>query len=675
LYSLTASGRSPSLLAGELAHAQAQALLHVAVEHVVDDELVDLAGLLPASRALALRLGELGEALDRLDPARDLGLARRELEAADGVAVRARRVAERALGRAQRRLQGGEALARILRRRDLDLQHAEQVLGVAVGLVEGAQRLGRVAPRVGEIEHRLERLAAALARRIEEQGLAVRIERAAQVVLVEASHVAEARVEAEAIAHVVGEGEVDLERLLEIVPALGLLVERLERGQRRPLRPELVEHDLPRADGLGHVAERSRQGLGGLGQGAAAIGRIGLFLLASAQDAHQLAVRRRALVQALERGERGEIGGVVVEALLPGDDGVRRIVEHRLVEAADALVERAALLHVGFEAHLEVQHLGEGLVLALGGADLRERLGRRDHQRGVLRIDREHAAVDLLGAELVLEEVLADARDQHEDLALGGGRGRGVGRGGEHGRDLLVIGEATPDLHEALARVGVLRLERDELGQGRERARVVAQALVAQDAHPAQQIAALGLIRSALATDLQHAHELPDLVLGLVDMLEHLGRAEAQLGQLQQALDELPRLGVALADREHVLEVLQGLRRRLLPIEVDAPEGELDVDGLLRGRRVEAALEQRGEILPALLALVELLQRVERRGVERVDYEDPLVVADGLAGVADDVLGDEGDLVEELDALLVVGGAGDRRARRGPRARPSARRR
>ncbi len=71
----------------------------------------------------------------------------------------------------------------------------------------------------------------------------------------------------------------------------------------------------------------------------------------------------------------------------------------------------------------------------------------------------------------------------------------------------------------------------------------------------------------------------------------------------------------------------------------------------------EALLEQGGEILPPLLAFVELLQGVERGHVHRVEREDALVVPDGLGRVAHDLLGDERDLVEQLDAVALVGGA------------------
>src|SRR5262249_51768176 len=105
------------------------------------------------------------------------------------------------------------------------------------------------------------------------------------------------------------------------------------------------------------------------------------------------------------------------------------------------------------------------------------------------------------------------------------------------------------------------------------------------------------------------------------------------------------------------LEVAERAVRLEELVDVDPAETELDVDHLGLGRALEPALEQSGEVLPALFALIELLEGVERAHVERVERADALVVADGLAEIADDLLGDEGHFVEELDALLLLGRA------------------
>ncbi len=302
--------------AAELADAEAHVLLDVAVEDVVDDLLVERGDLLPPA-------GGLGEALDGVDPRLDLAFAGGQLQALERVAEGAPGVAERALRGAQGRLEGVEALGRILGGGHLDLEHPEQPLGVAVGLVEGAQRLGGVAASGRDVEQRLERGAAAGAGRVEEQRLPVGVERAGQVALVQPAHVAEPREEAEAALGVLGEREIDLERLGEVGPALGLLVEGLEGGQGGPLRSELVEHGAPRGDGLGDVADLVGEGLRGLGQGAAPLVAGGLGLLALAQHGDQLAVLAGALVEALQRAERGGVGLVVGEAGAPGGDGLR----------------------------------------------------------------------------------------------------------------------------------------------------------------------------------------------------------------------------------------------------------------------------------------------------------------------------------------------------------------
>ena len=636
--------------ARELADAEAHALLHVAVEDVVDDLLVERRDLLPLA-------GGRGQALDGVDPGLHVALAGGLLQALERVAEGAAGVAEGTFGGAQRGLEGVEALDGVVGGGHLDLQHLEEPLGVAVGLVERAQRLGGLAAGGGDVEEGLQRGAAAGALGVEEEGLPVGVERAGEVVLVQAAHVAEPGVEAQAALGLLGEREIDLQRVGEIGPALGLLVEGLEGGERRPLGAELVEDGPPGGDGLGDVADLVGEGLGGLGEGAAPLVAGGLGLLALAQHADQLAVLAGVVVEPLQRAERHGVGLVVGEARAPGGDRLLRVLEDGLVEAADALVELAAARRILLQAHLDAEGPGQVLVAAAGGVDAAERLRRGDDQAGVAGVDVDDALVDGLGAGLVGEEVLVDAGDLHEDVAAGRRRGGGVGGGGEDAGHLLVVGEAAADLHEALADRRVFGLQGRQLGEAGEGARVVAEPLVAEDADAAEQLAPLALGGGALAADLEDPDELADLVARLVDVLEDAGGAQAQGAHLEQALDELPGLGVALAAGEDVLQVADGLRRLVEPIEVDAPEGELDVERLVGRGHAEALLQEGGQILPPLLALVELLQGVEGGDVDRVRREDPLVVPDGLGRVAHDLFGDEGDLVEELDAIALVGRA------------------
>src|SRR5262249_16691663 len=149
----------------------------------------------------------------------------------------------------------------------------------------------------------------------------------------------------------------------------------------------------------------------------------------------------------------------------------------------------------------------------------------------------------------------------------------------------------------------------------RESSAVVLEPLVAEQAHATEQIAALVLVEHALPADVEGPHELTDLVARLVDDLEHARGALAKITDVEQAFDQLARLGVVLAQTQDVLEVPEHLFRHVEPIEVNLPEGQLDVERLLLGRHLEPSLEQVRQLLPPLLALVELLEGVESRRV------------------------------------------------------------
>ncbi len=70
--------------------------------------------------------------------------------------------------------------------------------------------------------------------------------------------------------------------------------------------------------------------------------------------------------------------------------------------------------------------------------------------------------------------------------------------------------------------------------------------------------------------------------------------------------------------------------------------------------QLEPALQQVPEVLPPLGVRVELVERVDRLVVTGLELEDPLVVVDGLVGVAGDLLGDDRDLVEEVGAAVRI---------------------
>src|SRR6202012_638161 len=96
-----------------------------------------------------------------------------------------------------------------------------------------------------------------------------------------------------------------------------------------------------------------------------------------AEHRDQLAELAGALVEALQRAERGGVDGIVVEAGPPGGDGLGGTLEHGLVEAADALVQLAAADAVLLQADLDAEGPGELLVAALARVDAAEGLRGR----------------------------------------------------------------------------------------------------------------------------------------------------------------------------------------------------------------------------------------------------------------------------------------------------------
>ena len=104
--------------------------------------------------------------------------------------------------------------------------------------------------------------------------------------------------------------------------------------------------------------------------------------------------------------------------------------------------------------------------------------------------------------------------------------------------------EAARDLEHPLARPRVVGVERQEPREGLERPGVVAQALVAQLGDAPEQLAPLVRAGRELEVDLEHAHELRDLVALGVHGLEDDRRARAQLRHVEDLLDELARLAV-----------------------------------------------------------------------------------------------------------------------------------
>ncbi len=500
-----------------------------------------------------------GEPLGALDPRRQLGIGHRLAEAAGRVRERANGVAERTLGHLRgardcRELRGhGVGVLR------LDLEDAEELLVLAVGLVQRVEDLRGLEARARVVEQGLERRTAALVRRLDRERLPVRLDGGSDVAELLLPHLAEAREDAQLVVRGLRQAEVGLERLRQVQPAVGELVQRRERGERRPVGAVVVDDGAVREDRGGDVGEAlGERPRDAHEERAPAFAVVGLAL-AGPQDLHELRPALGALVQPVEGRERVRVARVVLEPRAPRLDGAARVVEHGLAQLAQAAEELAARLGAVLEADLDAEDLSELLAVA-ARVDALERPARGQRDRRVVRRELEHLPVHGLGARRVVEVVLAEAREVHQDVGARHGRGPGGGGGGEHARGALVRREAPGDLQGALAGARVVGVERQEPRERLERAGVVAQALVAQVGHAAEQIAPLVGAGRELEVDLEDAHELGHLVSGGVDGLEDDRRARAQRRHVEDLLDELPRLRRARPLLEHLLQVGEGAR-------------------------------------------------------------------------------------------------------------------
>ncbi len=542
----------------------------------------------------------------------------------------------------------------------LDLEDPKELLVEAVGLVERVKDLGGLEACTVVAQHRLERAAAARVRRIDHQRLAVRLDGRGDVAELDLPDLAEARQDLELVARRLGKREIGLERVGQILPAVRQLVERRERRERSAIGPEVVDDGAVREDRRRHVrqllGERPRDAHH---QRAARVAIVALALRALAEPrrapASSACARRggRAPRALARRSGRPR----AVRARPRWRRAGRRARSRTARRGAASSSRRASLLSSSRTSI--AKDLAELLAVA-ARIDALERAARGERDGRVVGRELQDLPVHRLGARRVVELVLAEARDVHQDLGAGDRRARG-GRGRrEDARRALVCAEAARDLEHPLTRPGVVGVEREQARERLEGAGVVAQPLVAQLGHAAEQVAPLVGLRRELEVDLEHAHELGDLVAARVDGLEHDRRARAELRHVEDLLDELARLRGARPLAQHLLEVRQRARRVAELREEQRPEALVEVELLVAHGALPSALEEPSEPVPALLGCVERVERPHRLLVHGVDLEDALVVADGLRPIAGDLLGDERDLGEQLrPACHVAGGLDD----------------
>ncbi len=206
-----------------------------------------------------------------------------------------------------------------------------------------------------------------------------------------------------------------LERVGEVLPAIGHLVERRERSERRPVGAEVVDHRAVREDGLVDVAQLVGQRRRDAYEERAPSTPVVRHPLSRTEHVDELAPALRALVETVERRERLRVDGIVLEPRAPSLDRAARVVEHGLAQLAETPPQLAPRGRVVFELDLDAQDLGEASAVS-AGVDALERTARRKRDGCVVRCELQDLAVDLLGAGDVVELVLVEASHVHQDL-------------------------------------------------------------------------------------------------------------------------------------------------------------------------------------------------------------------------------------------------------------------
>ena len=474
-----------------------------------------------------------------------------------------------------------------------------------------------------------------------------------------------------------------LEDLRDEHLVVGHLQEPLEGLERLRLGRIPVEHLAVDLDGrLGGVhlglaevrqADHQRR-LGGL---------VGRQLELAVDVVGQLGPHLLTGEEVVEGPQRASTGGIELQDLPVDGDGRLRVVQELVVDGGHLGEERLALLGVGGLLHPTSEHRHE-VGPPLGAPE--ELLEGEQHLR-VRRVDVEDLPVGVDGPVDVLQLGVLNRRglepERPRQVRLVDGRR-------QLGEQLHQLGEALLrhrdhlELSQGLLAAGILA---EGLGVSVERLLLVHQPLAVDLGHLGEQVEALVRVGATVVQDPERANQRLPLALHLVDGLEDARRQDAHLPVDQQPLQSAAGARMLRHEGEHLAVELD---RPLLLVEVQLErprEAELQRRELLGrlGTEVDASLEGLGELLPAMLLLVEPVERLERLDLTMAPLTEDLVEGvDGPRGVlelllvepraairgrATDLgvvlelhlsLGDLEELGELLGLLVEVGQRGDR---------------
>ena len=224
----------------------------------------------------------------------------------------------------------------------------------------------------------------------------------------------------------------------------------------------------------------------------------------------------------------------------------------------------------------------------------------------------------------------------------------------QHAHEGLRIATRLVERDQRLGRGEVVLVELEHLLERAHRAIGLLQLVAVQhrDLHRERQPV---LLAAGLDLALEDADVLVDLAAGPVELLELV---PATLGDVE-LLERVLRATVVLVDREQPLPGVDRLRAVLDLLGVEQAEALQGVGaGLVVGRGIRLAAADVGELVPLLVALVELVELGERFFVRGLVLENllPPVRADlGLLDLGRRHLGD----VDHLGRALAVGRALD----------------
>ena len=345
--------------------------------------------------------------------------------------------------------------------------------------------------------------------------------------------------------------------------------------------------------------------------------------------ADQLAGVAAGAVQPLQRGQRRHVVGRGRQHLAVRDDRLRRALEHVIVERGDAVEQRQPHRRVvgqlGPARHHHHQLVGARL-------DRQQAIERRQRV-GVVGRDLEHLPPRRDRRAVIAALGLVDLGQPGQREVLGRRVHRRRGAGGQRLAQRVPRPHPRAQRGELIEDVVAGRLDPPGPGQRRERhAEVAAAALVdRRDLHQRRDlIARVGLERQL---GVEHHHQLLPPVAVPVDRLEHAERALAARLADRQPLERrqraLRRLGGQdlLVLIERAVEVAGVLLEHLGQRQ---PAGDLVG---LAGRALDPIAEQVGEVVPALEAAVQPLERVGRalvvepgrQAVGQIDHRAPRV--------------------------------------------------